>query len=98
MPESPRGQRSLARACLPRVALVQVDCPATVATDPATGALLCQDGTGAGVAWVVTPSFDISQLDPESITAFTSWGFFVTALGFISIWGIKQVVRYIRSV
>jgi len=43
--------------------------------------VLCQDGTGASVAWVVVPDFDVTLLDPASVTAYFSWGWFIVALG-----------------
>lgn len=76
---------------------MQFDCSATVATDPTTGALLCQDGTGAAVAWVVTPAFDVSQLDPASITAYFSWGWFIVALGWITGKGVALLVQFIKN-
>ncbi len=76
---------------------MQLDCPATVTTDSTSGAVLCQDGTGASVAWVVTPDFDVSQIDPATMTAFMAWGFFIVATGMLSIWGVKMVLKFLRS-
>jgi hypothetical protein len=76
---------------------MQLDCPATVSTDSASGSVLCQDGTGASVAWVVTPDFDVSQIDPATMTAFVAWGFFVICLGMLPILGVKWFLKFLRS-
>lgn len=76
---------------------MQLECPATVNTDPTTGAALCQDGTGASVAWVVTPDFDVSQIDASTMTAFMAWGFFIVATGMLSIWGVKIFLKFLRA-
>jgi hypothetical protein len=78
--------------------VMQLECPNTVLTDPVTGALLCQDGAGGSVAWLVTPSFDISQIDPATGTSFMAWGFFTMAMGWAIGFGIKQAVKFLRSV
>jgi hypothetical protein len=76
---------------------MELDCPATVLTDPASGAVLCHDGTGASVAWVVTPDFDVSQLDPTSITAYFAWGWFIVALGWVTGKGITMALQFLKS-
>jgi hypothetical protein len=77
---------------------MQLDCPATVVTDPTTGALLCQDGTGASVAWVVQPSFDVSSLDASTLTAYFTWGWFIVALGWITGKGVSMAVQFLKNV
>jgi hypothetical protein len=76
---------------------MQLDCSATVATDPGTGALLCQDGTGAAVAWVVTPTFDVSTLDSGSVTAYFGTGWFIVATGFVIGKGVSMLVQFIKQ-
>lgn len=76
---------------------MQLDCSATVVTDPTTGALECQNA-GVAVAWTVTPSFDVSQLDSGSITAYFSWGWFIVAMGWLIGKGVSIFVQFVRRV
>ena len=75
---------------------MQLDCPGTVSTDATSGAVLCQDGSGASVAWVVQPSFDVSQLDPSSITAYFAWGWFIVAMGWCIGKGVSVFVQFVK--
>lgn len=75
---------------------MQLDCPATVVTDPATGALLCQDGTGAAVAWVVTPSFDPTQIDPATASAAFAGGFVLVGTAWAIGWAVRAVLSPLK--
>jgi hypothetical protein len=77
---------------------MQLDCPATVSTNATTGAVQCQDATGAAVAWVVVPDFDLTQLDPTTLSAYFSWGWFIVALGWVTGKGIGMVVKFLRQI
>lgn len=70
-----------------------VECPATVVT-ATNGAALCQDVTGAAVAWVQVPAFTISQLD-------TSFAGEVFGAGFVIVgmfWALGAAIRSVFSV
>lgn len=77
---------------------MQLECPATVNTDPTTGAVLCQDGTGASVGWVVTPSFDLTQLDQGTITSYFSWGWFIVFLGWATGKGVSVFIQFLKRI
>jgi hypothetical protein len=76
---------------------VQLECNATVQTDTLSGAVECVDGTGAPVAWVVVPDFDVTLLDPGSITAYFCWGWFIVALGWVTGKGFGMVLKFLRQ-
>lgn len=72
-------------------------CPGTVVTG-ASGELLCQDGSGAAVQWLVSADFDPSQIDVATATYYMSWGFFVVMMGWAVGFGIKKAVQFIRTI
>jgi hypothetical protein len=79
---------------------ISIDCGGYVITDPTTGALECNaasDGSGAVVPWVYAPSFDVSTLDPGSLTAYFCWGWFIVALGWVTGKGIGLVIQFLKQ-
>jgi len=74
---------------------MQLDCPGNVATDSISGALECHDGSGAVVAWVVTPSFDPSQLDTTQLAGAFSAGFVVVGTAWAIGWSVRALLRMI---
>ena len=77
---------------------LSIECPGNVLTDPISGAALCQDGSGAPLAWTQVPQFDVSQLDPSTLTAYFTWGWFVVALGWITGKGVAIFVQFVKRV
>lgn len=77
---------------------MQLDCPANVVTDSTTGALLCQDASGASVQWLVTPDFDLTQLDSGSITGYFTWGWFVIFTGWALGKGVAVFLQFLKRV
>lgn len=69
-----------------------LDCPANVVT-LSSGELACQDGMGGAVAWLVTPSFDLDQLDPEMLAAAFAAGFVIVG----TAWAIGKGARIVLS-
>ena len=73
-----------------------IECPGTVVTDPVTGVPLCQDASSAPLAWVQVPQFDVSQLDPASLTAYFTWGWFIVAMGWAIGKGVAIFVQFVK--
>lgn len=74
---------------------MQLECPANVVT-LANGEVACQDGGGAAVAWLVTPSFDVSQLDTAQLGGAFAAGFVVMATGMVIGMGFRHLLSMIR--
>jgi hypothetical protein len=79
---------------------IGIDCGGYVITDPTTGALECNsasDGSGTVVPWVVSPAFDVSTLDPSSLTAYFCWGWFIVAMGWVVGKGITMALQFLKQ-
>jgi hypothetical protein len=79
---------------------IGIDCGGYVLTDPTTGALICNaaaDGSGAVVPWVVSPSFDVSTLDPSSLTAYFAWGWFIVAFAWGIGYGFRITLKFLKA-
>lgn len=73
---------------------MELECTGVVLTDPVSGAVLCQNGSGAAVAWVVTPSFDFTAFDTSGAGEAFAAGFVLVG----SCWAIGKAVGLILSV
>lgn len=69
-----------------------LDCPANVVTLTG-GELACQDSMGGAVAWLVQPSFEISDLDPELLAAAFAAGFVIVGTS----WAIGKGAKIVLS-
>lgn len=72
-----------------------LECPANVVT-LGNGEVACQDGGGVAVSWLVTPSFDPSQLDPELLAAAFAAGFTVVGTGLLIGIGVRMLLDMVR--
>jgi hypothetical protein len=80
---------------------IGLDCAGYVLTDPVSGAVICNsaaDGTGTVVPWTVTPAFDVSTLDPSSLTAYFCWGWFIVAMGWVVGKGFGLIMKFFRDI
>lgn len=75
---------------------MHLECPNSVVT-LASGELACQDGSGAPVAWLVEPSFDVSQLDSSDLGAAWTAGFVVFATAWAIGKGFAALLDAIRG-
>jgi hypothetical protein len=66
---------------------MQVDCPGNVLTG-SSGELLCQDGSSVALDWIVTPTFEVSDLVSADLGAAWSVGFGIT----VSFWLMAKAV------
>jgi hypothetical protein len=84
---------------------------ASVYASPSFGLVYSSDGfwyTLAGAGYMggstspppssAPAAFDVSQLDPASLTAYFSWGWFIVATGWVIGKGVSMFVRFVRSV
>lgn len=69
-----------------------LDCPANVVT-LTNGEVACQDSGGGAVAWLVSPTFDLGQLDPEMMAAAFAAGFVIVG----TAWAIGKGARIVLS-
>lgn len=71
------------------------ECPANVVT-LTDGALACHDGGGATVAWIVTPDFDVSMLDPAELGGAWAAGFVLVGISFAIGRSFSLLLEFIR--
>lgn len=69
-----------------------LECPANVVT-LANGEVACQDAMGGAIPWLVQPSFDLDQLDPEMLAAAFAAGFVIVG----TAWAIGKGARIVLS-
>lgn len=69
-----------------------LECPAVVVT-LSNGEVACQDGMGGAIPWLVQPSFDLDQLEPNMMAAAFAAGFVIVG----TAWAIGKGARIVLS-
>jgi hypothetical protein len=66
-------------------------------TQPVEGAALsaCTAPAWTDSQNLPAPNFDVSTLDPGTITAYFAWGWFVVAMGWAIGYGFKIVIKFL---
>jgi len=75
---------------------MRLECPHTVVT-LAAGEVACQDGAGAPVAWLVEPSFDVSELDSGQLAGAWAAGFVLVGTALVIGKGFAALLDAIRG-
>lgn len=76
---------------------MSIDCPGSVSTG-ALGDALCTNGSGTPVAWVYTPPFDVSALDPTTLATCFGIGFTLIGVSWFIGKAVGIVLKFIRGV
>lgn len=72
-----------------------LDCPGNVVT-LSEGVLACQDSEGDGLPWMVSPSFDVSQLSADQLAGPFGAGFVLVVMFWALGKGLSLVLSMVR--